>query len=166
MLGEGVLDGHDRIALDPAQKHELQLACGERALLQRKRIAPAAIKLTRRDIEGNGGVDAGLEAGISDRPDELGERFLVRLERRPVAALVGNALQGAALCQPGARGVIDLRAPFQGFGEAACADADHHVVLHVHPAARVRAAAEDLDLRHGKRHPALAGEMAPQRHLG
>jgi hypothetical protein len=90
-----------------------------------------------------------LEAGIGDRADELRQPFLVRLEGGPVAAFVGDALQGAAFRKALAGGGVDLRGPFERLGEAAGSGADDHVVLDVHPRPGVGAAAEDLDLRDG-----------------
>ena len=57
-------------------------------------------------------------------PTSSASAFLVRLERRPVAALVGDALQRAALRQALAGRGVDLRGPLQRLGEAAGADAD------------------------------------------
>jgi hypothetical protein len=69
----------------------------ERAFLEGELVAPGAEKLAGRDVERDRGVDAGLEAGIGDRADELGQALFVRLEGRPVAAFVRDALQRAAL---------------------------------------------------------------------
>src|SRR5438094_4124802 len=109
-------------------------------------VASAAVELGRGDVERDGGIDARLEPGIGDRADELGERLLVALESRPVAALVRDTGEEPALREARAGGSVDLRGPLERFGEAARAVADDHVVLHVDAPARVRAAAVDLDL--------------------
>src|SRR5688500_13902020 len=129
-------------------------------------VAAAAVELAGGNVEGDRHVGAGLQARIRDGADQLGEAFLVGLERRPVAALVGDALQRAALRQALAGGGIYLRGPFERFGEAARADADDHVVLQVAAPARVRAAAENLDLRHWQRDAPFSREVLPKRLLG
>ena len=62
---------------------------------------------------------------------QLDQPFLVRLERRPVAALVGDALERAALREALSCRGIDLCGPLQRLAKAAGADADDHVVLDV-----------------------------------
>src|SRR2546429_6692911 len=52
------------------------------AAIERELVAAAAIELGRRHVEGDRHVDARLEPGVGDGADQLGEGFLVRLERR------------------------------------------------------------------------------------
>jgi len=165
VLGERVLDGDDGIGVEPAQEHGVQLLGGERAVLEREVVAPAAMELRRRHIERDGDVGARLEAGVADRADQLGQALLVRAEVRPPAALVRHALLRALLRQARARGAIHFGDPLQALGKAARAGTDDEVVLDVDAPARVRAAAVDLHLRHRHGDAALAREVPPKRAL-
>ena len=163
VLRERVFDRHNGVGVEPAQPHGVQLLGGERTILEREQVAPAAMELRGRRVERDGDVGAGLEARVADCADQRFESFLVRPEGRPPAAFVGHALQGAVLLQARTGRAIHLGDPFQAFGEAAGAGADDHVILDVHPAARVRAAAVDLHLGHRHCHALVAGQVLPQR---
>src|SRR6185295_9894165 len=93
---------------------------------------------------------AGIEPRIGDRAGELGEAFFVRLERGPIAAFVGDAVQRTLLREARAGRAVDLCRPVEALREAPRAGTDDQVVLDVDPPARVRAAAVDLDLRNRK----------------
>ena len=166
-LGERVFDRHDRVGVHPALEHEPELLGREVAVLERQRVAAAGLlQLRRGDVQRDRHVLAGPEARVLNRPCELDQAFLVRLEGRPVAAFVGHALQRAFFGEPGAGGVVDLGGHLERLGECSRAGASHHVVLQVHAAAGVRAATKDLDLRHRHRHAPAAGEVLPERQAG
>ena len=71
---------------------------------------------------------------------------------------------GAALLHQQAGVAVDLGRPLERLREAARAGADDHEVLDVDAAAGVRAAAEDLDLRHRQQRRLGAAEVLVQRH--
>jgi hypothetical protein len=148
VLGERVLDRDDRVLGDPAQQQLDHRVGVELARLEPERVAAVAAELGRGDVEGDRDLCAGNEAGPLDRLHQGLERLLVGLEVGPPAALVGDAAQRPALLHQEAGMAVDLGRPLQRLGEALRAGADHHEILDVDPAPRVRAAAEDLDLRH------------------
>jgi len=162
VLGKGVFDGNDRVVLDPAQQHGVELLGCQRAVLERELIASGAVELRGGDIERDGGIDARLEARVGNGAAPLRETFLVRLECGPVAAFVGHAVQRALLCESRAgrrrRSARSTRAP------RAKLPAPMQITMYpADPrATRVRAAAVDLDLRHGERDAPLAGQLSPQ----
>src|SRR5204863_8008999 len=98
------------------------------------------------DVERYRDLLARREAGVFDRAHQRIERRLVRLEGRPEPALIGDALQQAALFHQRAGGAIHLGGPFQRLVETPRLRCDDHELLDVDPPPGMRAAAKDLDL--------------------
>ena len=82
---------------------------------------------------------------------------------RPPAAFVGDAGELARVAHQLAGRAIDLGGHLERLRERRRADRHHHQVLDVDAPARVRAAAENLDLGQRQRDRPVAGEVAPQR---
>ena len=80
-------------------------------------IAAALAELGRGDVERDRHVLAGHEAGPLDGRDGERQPFLVGVEGRPVAALVGDAGELAGLGEQRAGGAVDLGGHVEGFGE-------------------------------------------------
>ena len=147
VLGQRVLDREDRIAAEPAEQQLDHAARVQLPAVAGEPVAPVAAELAGGDVERDRHLLVRPEAGPLDRPRQHRQRRLVVGELRPVAALVGDALEQALLGQELAGGAIDLGRPVQRLGEARRTRADHQEVLDVQPARGMGAATEDLDLR-------------------
>ena len=163
VFGQRVLEGHDRIGVDPARQHVDHRRGIEPLAIEGERILAVATEFRCGDVERQAHLAAGLEADLFDRSHDRVERFFVRREDRPVTAFVGHTLQLAASPQGRSRGAIDLRSPVQRLGERARAGAHDHEVLDVDSPFGVDAAAEDLDLGKRQPHASASGQMPPQR---
>ena len=160
VLGERILDRHDREPIDPAEQDRTPLLSVEGPVVARQAVRAVGAQLGGGDVERDAHVAPGDEPARSDRLDERLEGFLVAVERRPPSALLGDAGQPAALVEPAAGGPVDLARPVEGFGEGGGAGRHDEEVLHVDAAVGVRAAAEDLDLRHRQRSSRRAAALA------
>jgi hypothetical protein len=121
----------------------MQLLGRERALLQREMIAAAAPECEAAMSSAMPISAPGSKPAIADGARELGQRLFVRLEGRPPAALVGDAVQGIAASR-GARRRPGRPAPVHCRLSVKLPAPMHTTmkILHVHAAVGVRAAAE------------------------
>ncbi len=165
VLAERVLDGHDRIAVEPAEQQRrrgrrgrargrrARAGSGRRARTRTRRCRarspprrPARSRRARSRAPAWSALPRCWRTPARSRP------------RRPrPASLPASRHQLAGRA-------IDLGGHVQRLGEGRGAGGDHHQVLDVDAPPGVRAAAEDLDLGQRQRDRTVAGEMAPQRH--
>ncbi|MNV70279.1 hypothetical protein D3C71_1632340 [compost metagenome] len=128
---------------------------------QRELILPVAAKFRGCDIERNGHIPAGFEAGFLNRGDQGVQRVLVAGEVWPPSAFVGDSCLPAARHHQFPGGPIHFGGHLHCLLEALGAGCDDHEILHIDAPARMRASPEYLDLRQGQMGRLRTGEIPP-----
>ena len=167
-LAHAVLDGDDREAIGEVRQIAGEGGGGEAALLGLEPVVAVLEELRARHVEPEIHVLPRPVTGLLDRLDEGRERRLVRGKIRRKAALIAHGRGQAACGEQLLQGVEDLGPVAQRFAEARCAHREDHELLDVERIVGVRAAVDDVHLRH--RHDRLAcaareaRQMAVERH--
>ena len=164
VLGQRVLDGHDRVVADQRGVERRHLGGG--VVLALEAVHAVVVEFGRRDVERERDVLAGGEAGLPDRLDDDVQRRAAGVQRRGEAALVAQAGRVALLLQHGLQRVVDLRAPAQRLLEGVRADRGDHELLAVHPGVGVRAAVDDVHHRHRQDVRVRPADVAEQLQVG
>ena len=167
VLGQRVLDRHDRVGADPVGVDRGHLLGGLRLALEE--VGAVLVELGRRDVERERDVAARGEARLADRLDDEVERGPVVLEVGREAALVAHAGGQAALLEHRLERVVRLGPPAQRLGEGRRADRRDHELLHVHVGVGVRAAVENVhhrDREHMRVGPAEVAEQLKSARVG
>jgi hypothetical protein len=126
-------------------------------------VTAVAEELRARHVESEIDILPRAVARLLDRLENQAERRLVRLEARGEAALIAHRRRQAALGEQLLQGVEHLCPVAQRLAEARRADRQDHELLHVEAVVGVRAAVDDVHLRH--RHDRLVASGAELRQI-
>ncbi len=166
VLGQAVLDAHDRIAVAQARVVLDQLGRAQPPPpLAREDVGAVLPEFARGRIEGERHLLARLVARLLDRLDQAAERVLVRLEIGREPALVADPGREPALLEHRGQGVEHLGRPAHRLAAGGRAERDDHELLEVHVVVRVPAAVQDVHERHRQRHGVHPAEVAVERDL-
>ena len=147
VLGQAVLQAHDRVAVRPVAPEGDQLVAREGALLTGEDVSALAVDLRRRGVERDRDLLARPIARALDRLEDEPDGRLVRAETRRVSALVAHRRGEAALVEKRAERVEGLGRPAQRLGKGRGSQGRDHELLKVGRVHRVLAAVEDVHQR-------------------
>ena len=165
VLGQRVLDQHDRVAVDPGapQFDHLRRRAGRAVRLERD-IAAVAPHLARRRVEAEGDVGPGTVTRRLDGLQNQLDRLLVGREVGGEPALVADAGRLAALLEQRTQGVERLDPHAQRLGERGRVVRGDLELLEVDGVVGVPAAVDDVEARDGEDRGVVAPEVAVERH--
>src|SRR5664280_2054395 len=144
-LVERIFEGDDRVRRD-----QLVVVCGHLFGRPRRALAlDVAASEFHGDVQGEGDVAAGGEAGLGDRLHQQVQGLPVVRQVGGEATLVPDAGGQAALLEHALERLVGLRSPAQRLGEGAGPQRGNHELLDVDAGVRVRAAVEHV--QHGHR---------------
>jgi hypothetical protein len=150
LLGERVFDRHEREFARPAVDHADHRLARAFAAFARKKIATVGLQQrARRDVHGDGHVHAGCKTRALDRLDHQFERHARRPATGTKSAFVGEERRQSALAQDGAGRGANACNRVNRLGDRRRTHRHDEKVLHVHAAAGMQAAAQDV--RHRQR---------------
>ena len=163
VLGQSVLDGDHRVAIDPRLPAIDQLAGIEGSPLALQFVLSGPVELGGSRIERDEDVLTRAVAASLDGVDQQRHRFLVGIELRRESALVALAGAESGLVQALFERVKHLRAPAKPLPIARRAGRHHHEFLEVDFGLRVLAAVQDVHHRHRHHQLAIARQIAIER---
>ena len=161
VLRHRILDREDGIARAPGLHDVDHLRRVERFLVQPELVVSVRVELAGRDIERDEHIGARTIARPLDRTGEHDQRLLVRREIRPPAALVGRAGKQSLIRHQLAGDAVNGGGEFERLAQIGRPGRHDHEILDIGAPARMRAAAEDLDLRQRHSNLATLREMPP-----
>ncbi len=160
VFGHAILDGDDRIVVDPARKVVDELGGIEALALRSEFVLTILVELGTGGIEPEKDVPPRL---VSCRLDGLQDGFERRLVRGQVGRetpFISDGGGQAAALEHALERVEHFRPPAQGLGERGRAYRQDHELLHVHAVVGMRAAVDDVHHRHRHADRRGAGEAS------
>ncbi|GBD19471.1 hypothetical protein HRbin27_01977 [bacterium HR27] len=132
ILRQRILNGNDRITVDPICPKVDQLIGRQRFPFTGQSIRSVLVEFAHRRIERENDLLPRAITGALDRGQHRFDRLTVAVEPRSVTAFVADRGSRTTLSEHLAQGMVDLHAPAERFAEARCAHRYDHELLHVH----------------------------------